>query len=78
MTNSPRVERASPLAVIFVAQDGELGVEVAIDEAGQVVRIETGPMMPVELLDGADFEHVLPLLDKQRRLGSATGAALGS
>ncbi|MGA9531536.1 MAG: hypothetical protein WBR18_02365 [Anaerolineales bacterium] len=51
---------ASAYNVVFVAQDGELGVEVAVDEAGKVVRIEFWPMTPIEVLDGADFEYVLP------------------
>jgi hypothetical protein len=47
--------------IVFVAQEGELGVEVVVD-SGSVVRIEFWPLTPVEYLEGADVEFLLPPL----------------
>lgn len=52
---------AGEYSVVFVSAEGELGVEVAID-GGQVVRIEFWPLTPVEMLDGAEVDYLLPPL----------------
>jgi hypothetical protein len=50
-------------SVVFVSPEGSLGVEVIID-GEQVVRIEFWPLTPVEVLNGAEFEYLLPPLNQ--------------
>jgi hypothetical protein len=50
---------AGEYSVVFVSAEGGLGVEVTI-EGEQVVRIEFWPLTPVEVLNGAEFEFLLP------------------
>ena len=54
---------AGEYGVVFASTEGELGVEVII-EGEQVVRIEFWPLTPVEMLNGAEFEYLLPPLNQ--------------
>ena len=54
---------AGEYSVVFVSVEGELGVEVII-EGEQVVRIEFWPLTPVEVLNGAELEYLLPPLNQ--------------
>jgi hypothetical protein len=55
---------AGKYAVVFVDQEGKLGVELAVDEAGKVVRIEFWPLTPVEYLYDSEFDYLLPPLSQ--------------
>jgi hypothetical protein len=48
-------------SLVFASIDGDLAVELIV-EAGDVVRIEFSPLTPVEVLDGAEYEYLLPPL----------------
>ena len=54
---------AGEYSVVFASAEGELGVEVII-EAEQIVRIEFWPLTPVEVLNGAELEYLLPPLNQ--------------
>ncbi len=55
---------AGKYAVVFVDQEGKLGVELAVDETGKVVRIEFWPLSPVEYLYDSEFDYLLPPLSQ--------------
>jgi hypothetical protein len=54
---------AGEVGLMFASPDGDQGVEVIVEGAA-VVRIEFWPLTPLEVLQGAEIDYLLPPLSQ--------------